>query len=82
MCAVFPLTEEGIRDMVRRIDSANFNALLVESFYLGETIYPSSFLASQGLPSQMSAFKKAGIDPLKIIVEEAHRFSFASTCVV
>jgi len=70
-----PLTEEGIRDMVRRIDSANFNALLVESFYLGETIYPSSFLASQGLPSQMSVFKKAGIDPLKIIVEEAHRFS-------
>ena len=70
-----PLTEDGIRDMVRRVHSANFNAILVESFYLGETIYPSPFLSSQGLPSQMSTFEEAGIDPLKIIVEEAHRLS-------
>ena len=42
-CAEHPLTEDGIRDMVRRVHSANFNAILVESFYLGETIYPSPF---------------------------------------
>jgi len=70
-----PLTEDGIRDMVRRVHSANFNALLVESFYLGQTIYPSSFLASQGLPSQMPTFQEASIDPLNIIVEEAHHLS-------
>jgi len=70
-----PLAEDDIRDMVRRVHSANFNALLVESFYLGQTIYPSSFLASQGLPSQMSTFQEAGIDPLNIIVEEAHNLS-------
>ncbi|MDI3543453.1 MAG: hypothetical protein PWP57_1058 [Candidatus Atribacteria bacterium] len=70
-----PLTEDGIRNMVRQVHSANFNALLVESFYLGQTIYPSSFLASQGLASQMSTFQEAGIDPLKIIVEEAHHLS-------
>ena len=38
-----PNTEIGIEAMVKELASAHFNAILVESFYLGKTIYPSDF---------------------------------------
>lgn len=68
-----PETEEGIRSLVDHLHEAHFNALFVESFYRGETIYPSFFLASQGLPSQMERFRTSGIDPLQVIIDEAKK---------
>lgn len=66
-----PETPEGIRDLVDRLYRANFNTLFVESFYRGETIYPSSFCAQQGLSPQMERFSVSRIDPLALFIEEA-----------
>ena len=68
-----PGDEAGVRHMVERLSRAHFNALFVESFYRGETIYPSEFLESTGLPAQMEHFRRLGFDPLRVFVEEAHR---------
>lgn len=69
-----PETEEGIRNLVAYLSKARFNALFVECLYRGETIYPSPFLAKQGLPSQMERFRTARIDPLLLIIEEARKY--------
>lgn len=69
-----PETPEGIRDLVARLHRAHCNALFVESFYRGETIYPSSLLAAQGLPSQMERFRASGMDPLALFIQEARKY--------
>lgn len=69
-----PETPEGIQNLVARLHKAHCNALFVESFYRGETIYPSSFLAAQGLPSQMERFRASGIDPLELFIKEAKKY--------
>lgn len=68
-----PHTEAGIESLVERLYQAHCNALFVESFYRGETIYPSSFLARWGLPSQMESFRSVGLDPLSIFIREARK---------
>lgn len=68
-----PPNPEGIRTLVNRLDKANFNAILTEVFYLGQTIYPSEVLRSRGLEPQMSEF--SGFDPLKELIVEAHKRS-------
>ncbi|MGC8777445.1 MAG: family 10 glycosylhydrolase [Candidatus Caldatribacteriaceae bacterium] len=68
-----PVNREEIGKIVERLKEAHFNAIFLESFYNGQTIYPSPFLASLGLPAQMETFAQEGIDPLKIFLEEAHR---------
>lgn len=68
-----PETPEGIRDLVEYLHKAHCNALFVESFYRGETIYPSSFCAEQGLSPQMERFRSTAFDPLAVFIEEAKK---------
>ena len=70
-----PNTPEGIETMVKWLASANFNAILLESFYLGQTIYPSDFLAGQGLTRQMAVYTLEDFDPLEVFINAAHRQS-------
>ena len=70
-----PNTRDGIETMVKKLASAHFNAILVESFYLGKTIYPSDFLAQQGLTRQMESFEQSNLDPLVVFIEVAHRYN-------
>lgn len=67
-----PPDQQKIVELLDQLHKAQFNALFVESFYNGKTIYPSPFLSSLGLPPQMEVFSKTQIDPLKIIIEAAH----------
>jgi len=67
-----PTTHEGIQELVERLKQAHCNVLFVESFYRGETIYPSRFLKEQGCPQQMATFDSAGLDPLGVFIDEAH----------
>ncbi len=70
-----PPTREEVKNLLGRLHRFGVNAVFVESFYQGETIYPSPFLASLGLHKQRETFAQAGIDPLQVFVEEAHRLS-------
>lgn len=70
-----PNSREGIEAMVKELALAHFNAILVESFYLGKTIYPSDFLAQQGLSRQMESFEQTNLDPLEIFIKSAHRYN-------
>ena len=70
-----PNTRDGIEAMVKELASAHFNAILVESFYLGKTIYPSDFLAQQGLTSQMEVYEQTNLDPLAAFIESAHSYN-------
>ncbi|MGQ9746348.1 MAG: family 10 glycosylhydrolase [Candidatus Caldatribacteriaceae bacterium] len=67
-----PQDRQKIIELVDQLHKARFNALFVESFYNGKTIYPSPFLSSLGISSQMEVFSPTQIDPLKIIIEAAH----------
>lgn len=66
-----PPSREGVKALVDKLSDVGFNAVLVEVFYRGETIYPSSFLASLGLKEQMEAF--SGWDPLLVLTDLAHQ---------
>lgn len=58
-----PADAEGIRQVVRKLAYCNFNFLLLEVTYEGTTLYPG--------PYQDPRFH--GLDPLAIVVKEAHR---------
>lgn len=66
-----PPSREGISEIVERLHRAGFNAIFLESFYNGETIYPSPFMTSWGFSPQMKTFAQAGIDPLAVFLQEA-----------
>ncbi|NSW75175.1 MAG: family 10 glycosylhydrolase [Candidatus Atribacteria bacterium] len=68
-----PTTRESITAIIERLQEAHFNAIFLESFYNGKTVYPSQFLASLGLSPQMDIFARSEIDPLQIFLEEAHK---------
>ncbi|BER92954.1 family 10 glycosylhydrolase [Atrimonas thermophila] len=70
-----PRTPEEIANMVDQLHHVGFNTIFLESFYHGETIYPSSLLASLGLPKQQKLFAEAGYDPLEVFLSEAHKRS-------
>ena len=70
-----PTTRSEINSIVERLARANFNAILLESFYLGQTIYPSEVMASRGLTRQMATFAQAGFDPLSAFIKSAHQHS-------
>jgi uncharacterized lipoprotein YddW (UPF0748 family) len=58
-----PANAEGIRKIVRQLARCNFNFLLVEVTYEGSTLFPG--------PYQDARFR--GLDPLRILVDEAHK---------
>jgi uncharacterized lipoprotein YddW (UPF0748 family) len=58
-------TVDAVRRTVRRFADAGFNTLFVETFWNGETIYPSD------LTKQKKRFD--GFDPLKIFIDEGEK---------
>ncbi|NPV53399.1 MAG: family 10 glycosylhydrolase [Firmicutes bacterium] len=68
-----PSDPDAIRAMVRRLKDANFNMIFPEVLYQGSTIFFSGTAASEGIQPQMPRF--SGMDPLAILIDEAHRFS-------
>ena len=65
-----PGDSAGIQTLVERLHDAGFNAIFVEAFYQGQTIYPSAILRSRGMLAQMPTFK--GFDPLEEFLRLAH----------
>ncbi|HHY45929.1 MAG TPA: family 10 glycosylhydrolase [Firmicutes bacterium] len=65
-----PTDAAGIREMVERLSYAHFNAIFLEVFYQGYTVYPSRVMVSRGMPPQMPLFD--GLDPLDMVIKEAH----------
>ena len=55
----------GVARLMQLLATAGFNAVFVESLYRGYTLYPG--------PYQDRRFEAWGEDPLRVIVEEAHR---------
>lgn len=45
--------------------------IFLETYYQGETVYPSAVMASYGLPVQHPQFR--GVDPLQLWIDAAHR---------
>ena len=62
---------DEIRDTLDRIQSAGINNVFIETYYHGQTIFPSRVMADYGFIKQNPEF--AGFDPLKIWIVEAHR---------
>ncbi len=62
---------ESIRTAFSNLKNAGFNAVLVNNWYQGSTIYYSEVLADYGATSQLPEF--VGWDPLEVVIEEAHR---------
>ena len=60
-----PKTEAGIRSLVRTYHKANLNVLLPEVVARGYTVYPSALV-------QRDPRFAGCIDPLEIIIDEAH----------
>ncbi|MBE3584249.1 MAG: family 10 glycosylhydrolase [Limnochordaceae bacterium] len=58
-----------LRGLVRRLAETNINVIYVLAYDMGETIYPSPYAVQQD-----PHFKDWEEDPLKVIVDEAHRF--------
>lgn len=60
-----------IERAVERIKEAGIKNVFLETYYHGQTIYPSSVLESYGISPQKSEF--IGFDPLKIWINECHK---------
>ncbi|HHV61304.1 MAG TPA: family 10 glycosylhydrolase [Firmicutes bacterium] len=68
-----PSDPAAIRAMVQRLKRANFNMIFPEVFYQGSTIFFSETAASEGIQPQLPRF--SGMDPLAILIDEAHKLS-------
>ncbi len=62
---------EQIQKAIAELKEAKIKHLFVETYYLGQTLYPSGVMAEYGLPEQHAQFK--GWDPLKAWIEAAHQ---------
>ena len=62
----------AIETMIRNLSAANVNVIYVEVYTHGETIYPSTVMENAGGVLQNPTF--AGTDPLKTIIDIAHRY--------
>jgi len=60
----------SIHDAFLHLKQAGFNAVFVNNWYQGSTIYPSQVLASYGGDEQLDDY--AGWDPVRVCVEEGH----------
>lgn len=63
--------EKDIEKTVERLSEAGIKNVFLETFYHGQTIYPSEVLANYGVTSQRGEF--VGFDPLEIWIKECHK---------
>lgn len=61
-------TPDMLRGLIRRLAETNVNVLYVLAYDMGQTIYPSPYAVLQD-----PHFKDWEEDPLRVIVDEAHR---------
>jgi uncharacterized lipoprotein YddW (UPF0748 family) len=64
-------TPVAIGQTLDRLKAAGINAVFLETFFHGYTIFPSKTFQEYGLPVQNPKF--AGVDLLQLWVEEAHK---------
>lgn len=64
-------SEAEICNVLDRLSEAGINNIFIETFYHGQTIYPSKVMSKRGFISQNPEY--AGFDPLKIWIAEAHK---------
>lgn len=63
-------TEEAISATLDRLKNAGIDSIFLETYFHGETIFPSKTMENYQFKSQNEDF--IGFDPLKIWIEEAH----------
>jgi len=64
-------TSEEIQAVLNRLSAAGINNIFIETYYHGQTIFPSRTMAEYGFIMQNPEY--AGFDPLKIWITEAHK---------
>ena len=64
-------SEEQIIATLENIKDNGFNAIFLETYFHGKTIFPSQIMNKYGFIVQNENF--AGFDPLKIWIDEAHK---------
>ena len=64
-------TVQGIQSVLNRIAEAGINNIFLETYYHGQTIFPSRTMEEYGFIKQNPEY--AGFDPLKIWITEAHK---------
>ncbi len=64
-------TREDIISVLDRIANAGINNIFIETYYHGQTIFPSRTMEEYGFIKQNPEY--AGFDPLRIWITEAHR---------
>jgi uncharacterized lipoprotein YddW (UPF0748 family) len=62
----------AIETMIKGLSEANFNAIFIDVWYEGSTIYPSSVVKNAGGPEQNPVF--VGKDPLRTTIDIAHKY--------
>ena len=62
---------EEIQQTIDRIAAAGINNVFIETYYHGQTIFPSKTMQEYGFIKQNPEF--AGFDPLRIWITEAHK---------
>lgn len=65
------ITEESIIKSIEKIKSAGIDNIFLETYFHGQTIFPSKTMESYQFNPQNDYF--AGFDPLKIWIKEAHK---------
>jgi uncharacterized lipoprotein YddW (UPF0748 family) len=63
-------TPEAIAKTLDKLQALSIDAIYVETYYQGKTIFPSKTMAAYGLPDQHNQFK--GRDPLQEWITAAH----------
>ncbi len=64
------ISEEQIVKTIDTLKNAGISDIFLETYFHGQTIYPSKVMLKYGVRNQKEDFK--GIDPLKIWIKEAH----------
>ena len=62
---------DEITDVLDKLVSAGINNVFIETYYHGQTIYPSKVMEEYGFIKQIPEY--AGFDPLKVWISEAHK---------
>lgn len=62
---------DGIKSVINRIADAGINNIFIETYYHGQTIFPSRTMEEYGFIKQNPEY--AGFDPLRIWITEAHK---------
>lgn len=64
-------TQEAIENVLDRLSMTGINNIFIETYYHGQTIFPSRTMSEYGFIVQNPEY--VGFDPLKIWITEAHK---------